>query len=222
MVMRRSGWRVFFWAAVAGPLVLTACGADAGRAGAAEAGISVEAERLCGGAAVSARAAEALEAITGAALFAASGEQATVEAAAREVVGMGASTAAGNGDVCRIRPPSGSPVGEIRVTWEMTAGAPQGARATEFTPLPAGERAGAATDGAFTAFACAEGDLPGDAPRRLRIVVQKGGMPAVSDGDDRILREAYATVAHSFALALAEEIGCRSADLPAEPSLSPP
>ncbi|TXS55282.1 hypothetical protein EAO77_03010 [Streptomyces sp. t39] len=206
---------------MAGPLVLTACAARGGTADASEAGISVEAERLCGGTAVSVRAGDALEVITGAALFAASGEKATVEAAARELVRMGASTAIGNGDICRILPPAGSPVEEVRVTWEMSAGEPQGAGAPRFTALPMGERAGAAGDGAFVAFACTGGDLPGDAPRHLRVVVQKGGTPVVPDGDERRLREAYATVAHSFALALAGEIGCRPADLPAEPSLSP-
>ncbi|MET9109395.1 hypothetical protein [Streptomyces zhihengii] len=212
---------MFFCAAVAGPFVLTACGAASGAADAAEAGISVEAQRLCGGTAVSAKAGAALEVITGAALFAASGEKATVQAAARELVRMGASTAIGNGDICRIHPPAGSSVEEVRVTWEMSADEPQGAGAPRFTPLPMGERAGAATDGAYVAFACTGGDLPGGSTRHLRVVVQKGGTPVVPDGDERGLREAYATVAHSFALALAEEIGCRDADLPAEPSLAP-
>ncbi|MFD0429200.1 hypothetical protein ACFQ60_19850 [Streptomyces zhihengii] len=116
---------------------------------------------------------------------------------------MGASTAIGNGDICRIHPPAGSSVEEVRVTWEMSADEPQGAGAPRFTPLPMGERAGAATDGAYVAFACTGGDLPGDSTRHLRVVVQKGGMPVVPDGDERGLREAYATVAHSFARALA-------------------
>lgn len=220
-MMRRSRWRLFF-CAVAGPFALTACGAAGGTADAAEGGLSVAAERLCGGTAVSARAGDALEAITGAALFAASGEKATVEAAARELVRMGASTAVGNGDICRIQAPAGSRVGEIRVTWEMYAAAPGGARGERFTPLPMGERAGAATDGAFVAFACAGGDLPGDADRHLRVVVQKGGMPAVPQGDEQQLKGAWATVAHSFALALARDLGCAGdGELPAEPSLSP-
>ncbi|QNP63410.1 hypothetical protein [Streptomyces genisteinicus] len=224
MVTRHRGARTLLGAVLAGSLALTlaACGGD-DDGGEKEADASVAATALCGGKAVSARAAEALATITGADRFEASGTTSTVANAAAGITDEGVSTTVGDGDICRIYPtaPDAS-VDELRVEWRMTSGAPKGPFADEFTLLPMGEATGAAPDQAFVAFACEGGDLPGDTPRHLQAEVGRGGMPVPPDGDEQKLREAYATVAHSFAVSLAKELGCRDAGgLPAKPVLKP-
>ncbi|MEW1610433.1 MULTISPECIES: hypothetical protein [unclassified Streptomyces] len=78
----------------------------------------------------------------------------------------------------------------------------------------------AAPDAAYVQFACRSGKLPGSAPAHIDVGVERGGMPTKPEGDLEALTRAYATVAHSFSLALAEELGCEDgAGLEARPSL---
>lgn len=222
MVTRHRGARTLGSAVLAGCLAFTVAGCAADDGGEKEQDASVLPGRLCGGSAVSERAATALDTITGTDRFEASGAKSTVANAAAEVVRTGTSTTTGRGDICRIYTLVDSPADELRVTWRMTSNAPEGPFADEFTVLPMGEAAGAAPDEAFVAFACGGGDMPGESPRHLDVGVRPGGMPGVPDGDEQKLRDAYATVAHSFALALAKEIGCTdTAGLPVEPVLRP-
>ncbi|MFI2424329.1 hypothetical protein ACH5A7_09535 [Streptomyces sp. NPDC018955] len=47
-------------------------------------------------------------------------------------------------------------------------------------------------------------------------------MPTEPEGDVEALKDAYATVAHSFSPAMAEELRCeRNGGLPARPALDP-
>jgi hypothetical protein len=105
---------------------------------------------------------------------------------------------------------------------ELSGSAPAGAPASKFTVLEMGEQAGTAPDGAFVEVACRSGDLPGSAPAHVGIDVERGGMPTEPEGDPEALKDAYATVAHSFSLAMAGELGCEDAGgLKAQPSLDP-
>ncbi|MEU4682858.1 hypothetical protein AB0G24_07030 [Streptomyces xinghaiensis] len=56
-------------------------------------------------------------------------------------------------------------------------------------------------------------------------MVEPGGRPTEPEGDTEeleALEDAYATVAHSFSLAMAKELGCEdNGGLKAKPSLNP-
>ncbi|MEU0136137.1 hypothetical protein ABZ172_19215 [Streptomyces sp. NPDC006296] len=210
-------------AAVAGSLVLgaTGCagGADEPATGADEA---VAAGRLCGGKAVSTGAGEALEVITGSSEFAASGERSTVAHAAQELADRFASSATATGDVCRVHTADGTSGDELRITWRLSGSAPVDDPAEKFTVLKMGERALTAPDGAFLRFGCRGGKLPGSGPAHIDIGVERGGMPTDPEGDPGALRDAYATVAHSFSLAMAKALGCEDdGGLEARPALDP-
>lgn len=127
-----------------------------------------------------------------------------------------------DGDVCRIYTPVGTPEVELRITWLRSDGIPAGDPAPKFTVLPMGERALTATDGAVIRFACRSGKLTGSAPAHVDIGVERGGMPTAPEGDPDELKDAYATVAHSFSLAMAKELGCENdGGLEPRPSLDP-
>ncbi|MEU5715558.1 hypothetical protein AB0G71_07155 [Streptomyces sp. NPDC020403] len=225
MVISRRGMRGgLLGAAVAGSLVFGAAGcSDDEKDYAAEARKqSVPATELCGGHAVSAAAGQGLETITGSPRFEASGEEYTVARAAQELSDTFTSSATGHGDVCRIYPPVGTAGGELRITWHLSPETPGDAPAAKYTVLKMGERAGAAPDGAFVDFACRGGDLSGSSPAHINIAVEPGGMPEEPEDDIEELKNAYATVAHSFSLAMAKELGCEGdGGLQARPSLDP-
>ncbi|MFE2294476.1 hypothetical protein [Streptomyces sp. NPDC059452] len=99
---------------------------------------------------------------------------------------------------------------------------PSGDPAPKFTVLRMGERALTAPDGAFLRFACRSGMLPGSGPAHLGVGVERGGMTVEPEGDPEALKNAYATVAHSFSLAMAKELECENdGGLEARPSLDP-
>lgn len=182
---------------------------------------SVAPQKLCGGA-VSREAGKALEVITGSATFEESGKTSTVAHAADELRDGFASSATGDGDVCRIYTPAGTTDDELRVTWELSGSSPTDDPASKFTVLNMGERALTATDGSFLRFACRGGKLTGTEPAHIDVSVSRGGMPTEPEGNPDALKDAYATVAHSFSLAMAKELGCENnAGLPETPDLTP-
>ncbi|MFI2783170.1 hypothetical protein [Streptomyces sp. ALB3] len=161
---------------------------------------------LCGGDAVSAGAAESLKAIMGSLRFEGSGEKSTVANAAQELTGEFSSAATGKGDVCRVYTPDEEP----RITWELSGSGPGGDADPKFTELKTGERALTAVDGSCLRFGCLSGKLTGTEPAHIDIGVERGGMPTEPEGDPEALKDAYATVAHSFALSMAKELGCEN------------
>ncbi|MFJ8887464.1 hypothetical protein ACIRJR_29215 [Streptomyces sp. NPDC102402] len=183
---------------------------------------AVPPERLCGGAAVSARAGEALELITGSSRFEASSETSTVADAAQELSDQFTSSFTGHGDICRVFTPVGVPGDSMRITWRLSGTAPTGGPSSRYTALRMGEQAGTAPDRAFVTFACQGGELPGLSPAHIDIHVNFGAVPTEPEGDVEALKKAYATVAHSFSLAMAKEMGCEGdGGLEAQPSLDP-
>ncbi|WST30426.1 hypothetical protein OG379_15360 [Streptomyces sp. NBC_01166] len=171
---------------------------------------SVSPDRLCGGAAVSARAGEALEMITGSSRFEASGRTSTVADAAKDLSDQFTSSVTGHGDVCRVFTPVGVPDVDLRITWRLSGSAPKGGLDPRYTALDMGELAGTAPDRAFVTFACRSGKLPGAAPAHVDVHVNYGALPTEPEGDAEALKDAYATVAHSFALAMAKELTCEN------------
>ncbi|MFH9755104.1 hypothetical protein [Streptomyces griseus] len=87
--------------------------------------------------------------------------------------------------------------------------------------VPMGEQALAAPDAGVVRFACRSEKLPGSTPARIRLGVERWS-PEDPEGDPEKLKDAYATVAHSFALAMARELGCENdGGLEARPVLDP-
>lgn len=219
VISRRAVRRGFLAAAMVGSLVLgaTGCGGGDGEA-AKETDTAVAGTELCGGDAVSADAAKSLKVITGASRFEGSGEEGTVANAAEELGEAFVSSSTGDGDVCRIYALDD----ELRITWQLSGSAPTDDPASKFTVLKMGERALTATDGSFLRFACRSGKLTGTEPAHIDISVERGGMPTEPEGDPEASKDAYATVAHSFSLAMAKELGCENdGGLEARPSLDP-
>ncbi|MFE9726394.1 hypothetical protein ACFYQ5_23055 [Streptomyces sp. NPDC005794] len=171
---------------------------------------SVSPERLCGGAAVSAQAGEALETITGSSRFEASGRTSTVAYAAKDLSDQFTSSVTAHGDICRVFTPVGVPDVDTRITWRLSGSAPKGGLDPRYTGLRMGELAGTAPDRAFVTFACRSGELPGVAPAHIDVHVNYGAIPTEPEGDVEELKDAYATVAHSFALSMAKELGCEN------------
>jgi hypothetical protein len=178
--------------------------------------------QLCGGDAVSADASRALKVITGSSRFEASAERYTVAQAAADLVEAFPSPTVTK-DVCRVYTPIGTPDFELRITWDLVDGAPTDPPAPKFTVLKMGEDAVAAADMAYVQFACRSDKLSGSSTAaHIVIGVERGGMPKEPDGDVEALKDAYATVAHSFSLAMAKELRCeKNGGLPARPVLDP-
>ncbi|MFG2170413.1 hypothetical protein ACGFMO_03340 [Streptomyces niveus] len=177
--------------------------------------VSVTADKLCGGSAVTKDAAKAIEFITGETRFIASGENSTVTDAAEELTREAITSTHKRGDICRIYPYA--PVDELRMRWELMSNAPTGTPDPKFTRLPMGERAGAAHDTAYVTFACGRNQ-----PDYISAWAESTGRPTEPEGDERPLKNAYATLAHSFALAMAKELDCAdNAGLKPKPSLIP-
>lgn len=211
--------------AVAGSLLLgtAGCGGDGEKSGLPKDYKVVAGTELCGGEAVSAEASRALKVITGVSRFEASGREYSVAKASADVVEAFPVPGVPE-DVCRIYSPLDTPEFELRVTWDLEKGAPTGPSAPEFTELKMGELAVAGADKAYVFFACKSGRFS-DPSREIHISlgVRRGGMPKPPD-EDRVeaLKDAYATVAHSFSLAMAKELRCeKNGGLPAKPVLNP-
>ncbi|MET9555757.1 hypothetical protein [Streptomyces sp. NPDC006645] len=205
-------------AAVAGSLVFLAAGCSDDTDG-KPADASVTADKLCGGGAVNKAAAKALQVITGENRFAASGEDSTVADAAEELAEKATYRNYELGDVCRIYPEDSAK--EVRIRWELMSTPPRGPSAERFTALPMGLDAGASHDAAYVTFACGDKDQPNSSPDYISASAE-ATMRTGPDGDERAFKNAYATLAHSFALALAKELKCdNGGGLEPEPSLVP-
>ncbi|WP_234312768.1 hypothetical protein [Streptomyces sp. NRRL F-5065] len=126
-------------------------------------------------------------------------------------------------DVCRVYTPIGTPDFDLRITWNLVDGVPTGPPAPNFTELRMGEDTVTAADKAYVQFACRSEELLGSSSVGHIIVgVERWGMSEKPEGDVQELKDAYATVAHSFSLAMARELGCENdGGLPERPVLEP-
>ncbi|NGO77576.1 hypothetical protein G6045_18205 [Streptomyces sp. YC504] len=213
--------------AVAGLLCLgaTGCTGDKDEKVAA-ADKDVAGTQLCGGHAVSAEASKALKVIMGSSQFGTTGEKSTVAQAARDVVEAGqySRRTDGRDDVCRIYTADDTSNFALRVTWGLESGPPTKTPAPDFTVLKMGEQTLAAANRATVRFGCRSDNFTGSPDAtHVAVGVEHWGMPTEPDGDEvEALKDAYATVAHSFALAMAKELGCeKDGGLPARPVLEP-
>ncbi|MFJ2434219.1 hypothetical protein ACIOWM_13545 [Streptomyces anulatus] len=221
VISRRAVRDGFVAVAVAGSLALGVVGCSGGDDAAEKDDKAVAGTQLCGGSAVSAGAADALEVITGSSRFEASGEKSTVAQAASALSEAFTSSATGDGDVCPVYAIDAAQSDRLEVTWELTGGPPKGDPAAKFTVLPMGERALTAPDAAVVQFACRSAKLPGSTPAHIGLGVERWS-PEEPEGDPEKLKDAYATVAHSVALAMAKELGCENnGGLQDRPSLDP-
>ncbi|MFJ3209543.1 hypothetical protein [Streptomyces flaveolus] len=208
-------------AAVAGSLCLgvAGCGGDGDEEAADKA---VAGTQLCGGDAVSAQASKALKVITGSSRFEASAEEYTVKQAAADLVDAYPLPTVTE-DACRVYTPRGTPDFELRITWRLADDAPtDDPAAPKFTVLKMGEETLAAADMAYVRFACLSDKLGSSDDVHIDIGVERSGMPTEPEGNVEALKDAYATVAHSFSLAMAKELGCeKNGGLPERPVLDP-
>ncbi|MFF4474016.1 hypothetical protein ACFYZ3_31250 [Streptomyces sp. NPDC001599] len=211
--------------AVAGSLLLgaTGCGGEGDEEGVPDDYKVVAGTQLCGGSAVSADAAKALKVITGSSRFEASGDEYSIEQAATLLATMYNTPHDRGGDICRIYTPLDTPDFDLRVTWSQVDPDAKGSPASKFTELKMGERTLAAADKADIQFGCKSGKVAGTGEvAHLEVGVEHWAMPTEPEDNVRALKEAYATVAHSFALAMAKELGCKNnGGLPAKPVLDP-
>ena len=223
VISRGSVRRGLLSVALTGSLLAgaTGCGGDEGEDGAPDDYKVVAGTQLCGGNAISTDAAKALKVITGTAQFEASAEEYTVKKAAADLVGAYPRTTLSE-DVCRIYTPRGTPDFDLRITWNLEDGPPTGDSAPEFTELKMGELAVTAADKAYVFFACQSDKLGSSPDVHIAIGVRHWAMPSEPEGNVEALKDAYATVAHSFSLAMAKELGCKkNGGLPAKPVLDP-
>ncbi len=222
MVIRRRAVRDGIVAlTVVGSMALGAVGCSGGNEAPKDDGKFVAGTRLCGGTAVSAEAAESLKAITGASRFEESAETSTVAYAAKSLSQEFTSSVTGDGDICQVFAVGAALSHRLEVTWELTGGPPEGEPASKFTVLPMGERALTAADAGVVQFACRSEKLSGSLPAHIDIGVERWS-PKDPEGDPEKLKDAYATVAHSFALAMAKELRCENdAGLEPRPVLDP-
>jgi hypothetical protein len=179
--------------------------------------------QLCGGDAVSADAAKALKVITGSSRFGTTAEKSTVSQAATDLIEAFPVATDGRDDVCRIYTAEDTPDFAVRVTWGLKGGPPTATPDPEFTVLKMGERTLAAENRASVRFACRSDRFSKSTnPAHVAIGAERWGMPTESEDDVDALKDAYATVAHSFALAMAKELGCAdNGGLPTKPVLDP-
>ncbi|MFD7065013.1 hypothetical protein [Streptomyces sp. NPDC059906] len=209
--------------AVAASLLLgvTGCGGDEDKDGVRDDYEVVAGTQLCGGHAVSSDAAKALKVITGSSRFEASGEEYTVKQAAADLVNAYPRTTLFE-DACRIYTPRGTPDFELRITWDLHDQAPTSTADPDFTVLKMGEETLTASEKAIITFACKSNKLGNSHDVHIAISVRRGGMPKDPQDNVEALKDAYATVAHSFSLAMAKELGCeKNGGLPAKPVLDP-
>ncbi|WP_137233685.1 hypothetical protein [Streptomyces sp. BPSDS2] len=207
--------------AVAGALAFGAVGCSTGDEVPKGDDKSVAGTRLCGGTAVSAEAASSLRTITRSSRFERSDEKSTVAYAANSLSREFTSSLTTDGDICQVFAIGAALSDRLEVTWELTDGRPVRDLASKFTVLRMGERALTAVDAGSVQFACRSEKLPGSQPAHIDINVERWS-PEDPEGDPEKLKDAYATVAHSFALAMAKELGCENdGGLEARPVLDP-
>ncbi|MFF7964742.1 hypothetical protein ACFZC3_05195 [Streptomyces sp. NPDC007903] len=222
---RRSVRGGLLAAAVVGSLLLgaTGCSGDEDKDGLPKDYKVVAGTQLCGGHAISHDASKALKVITGSSRFEASEEKYTVAQAATELAFAFPSTDVGREDVCRIFTPIGTRSFQLRITWSLEDSAPTDAPASKFTVLKMGERTVAATEKAYVFFACRSPRLlDSSSVAHIAIGVEYWGMPRDPQDNVEALKNAYATVAHSFSLAMAKELRCdKNGGLPPKPVLDP-
>ncbi|MFD6027589.1 hypothetical protein [Streptomyces griseoluteus] len=222
---RRSVHGGLLAAAVAGSLLLGAvgCSGDEDKDGLPKDYKVVAGTQLCGGHAMSDDAAKALKVITGSSRFEASEEKYTVAQAAADLATESSGSPVNSGDACRIFTPIGTPSFQLRIRWALEDAAPTGASAPKFTVLKMGERAVAAADKAIVFFKCRSDKLTGSSGEaHVVIEVEHWAMPREAEDNVKALKNAYATVAHSFSLAMAKELRCdKNGGLPPKPVLVP-
>ncbi|MEU6382428.1 hypothetical protein ABZ847_02590 [Streptomyces bauhiniae] len=225
VISRRSARGVLLSVAVAGSLLLgaTGCSGAEDKDGLPKGYKVVAGTQLCGGDAISADASRALKVITGSSRFEASAKNFTVAQAAADLATESSGSVVGSEDACRIFTPIGTPSFQLRIRWALEDAAPTGASAPKFTVLKMGERAVAAADTAIVFFKCQSDKLIGSSGEaHVVIEVEHWGMPKEPEDNVEALKNAYATVAHSFSLAMAKELRCdKNGGLPTKPVLEP-
>ncbi|MFJ4696389.1 hypothetical protein [Streptomyces sp. NPDC088766] len=172
---------------------------------------------------MSADASRALKVITGSSRFGTTAEKSTVAQAAKVLVEAWPLSTTGREDICRVYTAADAPDFELRITWRLADGLPTGAPAPKFTVLKMGEETLAAADMAYVQFACRSDRFAGSTTAaHIVIGAERWGTPKEPEGDVEALKDAYVTVAHSFSLAMAEELRCeKNGGLPARPVLDP-
>ncbi|MFF9364626.1 hypothetical protein [Streptomyces griseoluteus] len=210
---------------MAGSLFLgaTGCSGDEDKNGLPKDYKVVAGTQLCGGNAISADASKALKVITGSSRFEASAKNYTIAKAATDLAESYLDPSVYRGDACRVYTPRGTPDFDLRITWRRNDDAPTGTPDPKFTVLKMGERTLAAADMAHVEFGCESDKLAG-APgvAHIDIGVEHWAMPREPEGNVKALKNAYATVAHSFSLAMAKELRCeKNGGLPPKPVLDP-
>ncbi|MFH9430942.1 hypothetical protein ACH4JZ_21995 [Streptomyces sp. NPDC017615] len=225
VISRRSVRRVLLSPAVASALVLgvTGCGGDGDNDGLPKDYKIVSGTQLCGGNTISSEASTALKVITGASRFEASSEKYTVSQAASDLASATPGLTAGRENACRVFTPIGTPHFKLSITWRLAEKAPSGAASSKFTVLKMGDETLAAADKAYVFFECRSDKLLGTSGEaHIVIGVERGGMPKDPQDNVEALKNAYATVAHSYSLAMAKELRCeKNGGLPAKPVLEP-
>ncbi|WP_239150493.1 hypothetical protein [Streptomyces sp. SID8111] len=184
----------------------------------------VAGDQLCGGKAVSAEASQALRVISGASRFEASGDKYTIAHAAENLVEAFPVPTIGKQDICRIYTPLGTTNFELRIFWRLLDGSPnRGPVAPDLTPLKMGQDAFTAADKAYIRFTCRSDRLSNSSRLgHVSIGVEEPAVPGEPDGDVQALKDAYAKVVHSVALAMAKELRCEEdGGLPARAVLDP-
>ncbi|MEW2169445.1 hypothetical protein AB0935_05730 [Streptomyces sp. NPDC007027] len=206
---------------IAGSLAVGAVGCTGGENADAAHGRTTGPTELCGGVAASVEAGKALKAIMGSSRFERSGPKDTVAHASSSLSDANASPAVDDGDICLVYGNNSVPSDRLEVTWELLWGPLEGEPAAKFRVLPMGERALAVPDAGVVQFSCRSEKLPGSTPAHIDVGVERWS-PKDPEGDPERLKDAYATVAHSFALAMARELRCENdGGLDPRPALDP-
>ncbi|MCX5268078.1 hypothetical protein [Streptomyces sp. NBC_00199] len=218
-----SARRALLSAAMAGSLLFgaTGCGDDGDDDGLPKDYKVVAGTQLCGGKAMSAEASRALKVITGSSRFEASAKKYAVAQAAKDMVEAFPPTVME--DACRIYTPLHTPEFELRITWRLGSSAPTDEPADpKFTVLKMGEKALAAADQAYVYFACRSDKFSPTAAAHIVIGVEHRDPWKEPEDNIKALKDAYATVAHSFSLAMAKELRCeKNGGLLERPVLDP-
>ncbi|NEC28193.1 hypothetical protein G3I20_16890 [Streptomyces sp. SID8111] len=162
--------------------------------------------------------------ISGASRFEASGDKYTIAHAAENLVEAFPVPTIGKQDICRIYTPLGTTNFELRIFWRLLDGSPnRGPVAPDLTPLKMGQDAFTAADKAYIRFTCRSDRLSNSSRLgHVSIGVEEPAVPGEPDGDVQALKDAYAKVVHSVALAMAKELRCEEdGGLPARAVLDP-
>lgn len=220
MITHRSLRSGFLALPMAGMLLLSATGCSDDDGAPSPNEKPVAGTKVCGGNAVSPEASRALKVITGTSRFAASSEKSSIAKAATNIIDSYPDIVSLE-DICRIFTAPGEREFQLRITWDMDQSPPKGDFGSKFTVLKMGEQTVASSDSAYVEFACRGARLPDSLGLSyLEIGVKRWLFSAESEADPEALKYAYATVAHSVALALAKELRCeKNGGLPERPVL---